>query len=50
MLGQQILGNKGPDDVGAIMGTPPDRFPLSKFRRIGRSLAYRYYGLRDEFA
>ena len=50
MLGQQILGTKDPDDVGAIMGTPPDRFPLSKFRRIGRSLAYRYYGLRDEFA
>ncbi|OSQ31109.1 FAD-binding oxidoreductase [Thalassospira sp. MCCC 1A03138] len=50
MLGQQILGIKGPDDIGAIMGTPPDRFPLARFRRIGRSLAYRYYGLRDEFA
>lgn len=50
MLGQQMLGIKGPDDIGAIMGTPPDRFPLARFRRIGRSLAYRYYGLRDEFA
>ena len=50
MLGRQILGTQGSDAIGTIMGTPPDRFPLARFRRIGRSLAYRYYGLRDEFA
>ena len=50
MLGKQILGTQQPSETGAIMGTPPDRFPFSRFRRIGRNLAYRYYGLRDRFA
>ncbi|WP_336081316.1 NAD(P)/FAD-dependent oxidoreductase [Thalassospira sp. CH_XMU1448-2] len=50
MLGKQILGTGKPSDIGTILGTPPDRFPLARFRRLGRSLAYRYYGLRDRFA
>lgn len=50
LLAQRMLGTIGDDDLGTVLGTPMDKFPLPGLRRVARSLAYRYYGLRDRFA
>lgn len=50
LLAQRMLGTIGDDDLGAVLGTPMDKFPLPSLRRVARTVAYRYYGLHDRFA
>ena len=50
LLAQRMQGAIGDEDLGAVLGTPMHNFPLPKLRRVARSAAYRYYGLRDRFA
>ncbi len=50
LLAERILGKVGEDDIGSVLTTPMDKFPMPSLRRAARSVAYRYYGLRDRFA
>ncbi|MEQ9347327.1 MAG: hypothetical protein RIG26_12885 [Thalassospira sp.] len=50
LLAQRMLGTIGEDDLGSVLTTPMDKFPMPALRRVARSVAYRYYGLRDRFA
>ncbi|MEK9842045.1 FAD-binding oxidoreductase [Thalassospira sp.] len=50
MLAECMLGISDQEDLGAVLATPMQRFPLPALRRVARSVAYRYYGLRDRYA
>ncbi|MCC9623075.1 FAD-dependent oxidoreductase [Thalassospira sp. MA62] len=50
LVAERMLGTKNNEELGAILTTPMDKFPLPMLRRVARSVAYRYYGLRDRFA
>lgn len=50
MLAERMLGTIDDDDIGSVLGTPMGKFPMPSLRRLARSVAYRYYGLRDNYA
>ncbi|BDW88738.1 NAD(P)/FAD-dependent oxidoreductase [Thalassospira tepidiphila] len=50
LLAERMLGICDEEDLGAVLTTPMDKFPMASLRRVARSIGYRYYGLHDRFA
>lgn len=50
LLAERMLGIRDEEDLGSVLSTPMDKFPLPSLRRVARSAAYRYYDLKDRFA
>lgn len=50
LLAERMLGIRDAQDLGSVLSTPMDKFPLPALRRVARSAAYGYYELKDRFA